>query len=195
MSEIVRNTCRGPLPWVAACLALAVALPGCEEAREALGFSKQPPDEFQVVARAPLSVPPDFTLRPPEPGVPRPQEGTPEDQARDALLGSGVGAPTAAAGGALSPGEAAVLANAGAEHADPNIRDVLNEENAVFAARNKRFVDRIIFWRQKVPEGVVVDPEREAQRLEENAALGDPMTEGETPVIEEREKGWLEGFF
>ena len=34
------------------------------------------PDEFAVESRAPLTVPPDFDLRPPEPGAPRPQEKT-----------------------------------------------------------------------------------------------------------------------
>ena len=46
-------------------LALCVLLPACAETRRALGFDKAPPDEFQVVQRAPLSVPPDFALRPP----------------------------------------------------------------------------------------------------------------------------------
>ena len=66
--------------------ALAVLLPlvlsACQDAKRALGYEKMPPDEFQVVQRAPLSMPPDFSLRPPQPGATRPQEGTTREQAR-----------------------------------------------------------------------------------------------------------------
>ena len=37
-------------------------LSACEGAREAIGIGKQSPDEFAVVTRAPLSMPPDFGL-------------------------------------------------------------------------------------------------------------------------------------
>ena len=55
---------------------LALGVAGCESTRETFGLNKQAPDEFQVVSRAPLSLPPDFTLRVPEPGAARPQTGT-----------------------------------------------------------------------------------------------------------------------
>jgi hypothetical protein len=51
-------------------------------------MGKRAPDEFAVVRRAPLIVPPDFDLRPPDPGAPRPNIGTTADQARVALTGS-----------------------------------------------------------------------------------------------------------
>jgi Protein of unknown function (DUF3035) len=56
--------------------------------QDALGMSKRSPDEFAVVKRAPLIVPPDYDLRPPAPGAPRPNEGSTADQARVALTGS-----------------------------------------------------------------------------------------------------------
>ena len=51
-------------------------------------MSKRAPDEFAVVRRAPLIVPPDYDLRPPDPGAPRPNIGTTSDQARVAMTGS-----------------------------------------------------------------------------------------------------------
>ena len=45
------------------------------------------PDEFAVQRQAPLVVPPDFHLVPPEPGAPRPTEGTASQQALEALFG------------------------------------------------------------------------------------------------------------
>ena len=50
-------------------------------------FNRDRPDEFAVQRQAPLVVPPDFSLTPPAPGVPRPAEGTAAEQALDALFG------------------------------------------------------------------------------------------------------------
>jgi len=50
-------------------------------------FDRERPDEFAVQRQAPLVVPPDFTLTPPEPGAPRPAEGTASEQALEALFG------------------------------------------------------------------------------------------------------------
>ena len=47
-----------------------------------LGLDKQAPDEFSVVARAPLELPPDYSLRPPRAGTLRPQDLTPTETAR-----------------------------------------------------------------------------------------------------------------
>ena len=50
-------------------------------------FNRDRPDEFAVQRQAPLVVPPDFSLTPPEPGAPRPAEGTASEQALEALFG------------------------------------------------------------------------------------------------------------
>ena len=74
------------------CLTLALCaslLVACgERTRTALGYGKQSPDEFSVVTRAPLSIPPDYGLRPPTPGVSRPQEQETAESARRLLLRS-----------------------------------------------------------------------------------------------------------
>jgi len=51
------------------------------------------PDEFAVESRAPLTIPPEFELRPPQPGAPRPQEATAADQARKVIDTAGPGEP------------------------------------------------------------------------------------------------------
>jgi len=43
---------------------LAVGLSGCSDFRQAIGTEKSAPDEFEVVIRPPLSLPPDFAARP-----------------------------------------------------------------------------------------------------------------------------------
>ncbi|WP_421851890.1 DUF3035 domain-containing protein [Novosphingobium sp.] len=50
-------------------------------------FNRIRPDEFAVTRQAPLVVPPDFSLMPPNPGAPRPQDVDSSKQALDALFG------------------------------------------------------------------------------------------------------------
>lgn len=50
-------------------------------------FNRIRPDEFAVSRQAPLVVPPDFSLMPPNPGAPRPQDLDSSKQALDALFG------------------------------------------------------------------------------------------------------------
>ena len=50
-------------------------------------FNRDRPDEFAVSRQAPLVVPPDFALTPPNPGAPRPQDSDASSQAMDALFG------------------------------------------------------------------------------------------------------------
>ena len=181
----------------AAAILAALALSGCESAREAFGLTKQPPDEFEVVTRAPLQIPPDFGLRPPSPGAQRPQEAAVRDDARRLLVESSAEAARGKAPQAPSPGENALLKRAGADNADPQIRQVVSREYSVLEAEDRTLFDRVLFWRdpEPNPKGTLVDAGKEAQRLRENAALGEPPTKGATPTITRAEKGWLEGLF
>jgi len=52
-----------------------------------ISIERDRPDEFAVQRQAPLVIPPDFHLVPPEPGAPRPSEGTASQQALEALFG------------------------------------------------------------------------------------------------------------
>jgi hypothetical protein len=175
-------------------LASGLAACGSDTART-LGFTRDAPDEFQVTTRAPLSMPPDMTtLPPPRPGTSRPQELTMREQAESALvpaaaLGSPRGTPTRP-----SAGEGALLAQAGPNVPD-DIRRRVDEESLRLEQPDRSFVDRLMFWRDPPTPGTPVDPTREAQRLRENAALGRDATDGETPIIQQRRRGLLEGIF
>jgi hypothetical protein len=50
-------------------------------------FNRDRPDEFAVQRQAPLVVPPDFALTPPQPGAPRPSDRNTQQQTLDALFG------------------------------------------------------------------------------------------------------------
>jgi hypothetical protein len=180
-------------------LGVVLALGACEGVRKQFGLTKQSPDEFRVVSRAPLTLPPDFTLRPPEPGVPSPQTGSPTDQARRAIFRADAPkdqpaeAPPPADG--LSPGERSLLKAAGADKAEPGIRIALERETNQLNNESDGFLEALVFWRKDAPPGVVIDASAEAKRLRENAALGKAVTAGRTPTIERRKKALLEGIF
>ena len=129
----------------AALVALGLALAGCEGVKDQLGLTKQSPDEFSIVTRAPLTLPPNFSLRPPAPGERRPQEATAQERAKLAIYGAGAEAPA----GAGSAGEQALLSRAGAGRSTPDIRRIINEENAIYAEGNETFVDRLISGRSR----------------------------------------------
>ncbi len=177
---------------------LIFTLAACEGVKKQFGLTKQSPDEFRVVARAPLTLPPDYTLRPPQPGAVRPQEGTPAQRARKAVFrveDSKTLAPVQAnATPGLSAGERSLLKAAGADKIDTDIRELVNRE-AESIREDKGFLEALVFWRDEDLPGNVVDAEGEAKRLRENSALGKDVTTGETPSIERREKALFENIF
>jgi hypothetical protein len=193
------------LPLALALLAPAVA--GCSSTKEMLGLTKRSPDEFQVVSRAPLSMPPDYSLRPPTPGAPRPQEGTTRDQAQSIVTGYSARAtdtmqpdqiPSIGEGeqtSTESAGESAFLQSASLTGIDPNIRKLVEQETTADQDASQTFLDDLVFWRAPEPYGTVVDPVAEQKRLQENQALGQATDTGETPIIERKKKGLLEGIF
>lgn len=174
-------------------LAAGLLLGGCGETRKALGWEKSTPDEFKVISRAPLSLPPDYALRPPQPGAVRPQEQSIPQRAIAAVTGTPVAAERTNAD--ASVGENALLAKVGANGVNPNIREMIDHESSILANADQTLMDRLMFWRKTEDLSPVVDPERETQRMRENAALGRPMNEGDTPTIRRRKKAPLESLF
>ncbi|WP_448663072.1 DUF3035 domain-containing protein [Sphingomonas sp. CJ20] len=94
-------------------LAAGIALVGSLSACGKRGYDRARPDEFAVARAAPLVIPPDFALVPPQPGAPRPQDTSAANQGLDALFGGSA---------ARSPSENAALDAAGRTAADPAAR-------------------------------------------------------------------------
>lgn len=117
-------------------VAAAAATTGCSGMSQALGMEKVTPDEFRVVTRAPLTLPPDYALRPPRPGEPRPQELAPDAEARAALFGQDVGQ-------SATSGERQLVTRAGAEAVDPNVRAQVDFEGANVVHRNETFSNNV----------------------------------------------------
>ncbi len=101
-----------PLARNAALALLALTtLSACDTVRDLAGLDRTGPDEYAVSPTDPLVIPPDFTLRPPQPGAPRPQEVRAEDKAKQALLGVPAGMAVETSSTAPAGAEAAILAN------------------------------------------------------------------------------------
>ena len=183
--------------------ALAVSgvllLAGCSGVQEQFSLTSTPPDEFKVTTRAPLAIPPDFNLRPPAPGEPRPQEGTATQQAKQVIFRASDSAELtleeAMRSDGRTLGERALLIEAQADQAQSGIRQVVERESKTLREEDGYLYDVLVFWRDEEPPGQIIDAEAEAKRLQENAALGKPVTAGETPTIERRKKAFLEGIF
>ena len=184
----------------ASILVSVIALTGCEETKRVFGKTKEAPDEFAVYRRAPLSLPPDSDLRPPTPGVSRPQVVNPRDQARAALGLSGKNTDKVDHSKSeditrLSSGERALLALTGANKANPQIRKLVEEKTADLYETNETFTDKMVFWRSK-NKGVALDPQKELKRIREAQSLGKPLNSNGIPsVTRKKKKGLLEGIF
>jgi hypothetical protein len=147
----------------------AAGVSGCSSTSKALGMTKVTPDEFRVVTKAPLVLPPDYSLRPPAPGEPRPQELQPESAARVAIEGQREAE-------VRSDGEKMLVAKAGGDKADPLVRYVVDDEFGGVAHKDKGFADWVIFWRKGQPatpaappgtdEAAPIDAATEAKRIQ-----------------------------
>jgi hypothetical protein len=170
---------------------VAIALAGCsgDTLARNFGLTRDSPDEFSVTTQAPLAMPPDYSIRPPEPGAPRPQDVPDRQQAEQALIPQTALTPQT---GQMSPGQEALLAAVGP--APANIRAEIAQDRSLNNP-GESFADRLMFWRPAPQPGIVVDPTKEAQRLRQNAALGQSPELGETPIIQPKPRGWLEGIF
>ena len=194
-----------------------LALSACtsDTVRDTLGLERSAPDEFRVVSRPPLSVPPQFSLRPPSNSDASPNQLAADKKAQSLLNGQNA---TADANGSLktdtsvvpvtvsssrhgisstpttkavSGADAQFLKNAGAAAADPNVRDSLVEEH--YAVQEKK-EDKSWwnFWSSDDKKDPIVDSKKEAERIKQNEDAGKPVTEGATPDVKPSDQGLLD---
>ena len=186
---------------MASLAALALPLGGCSGNQEFLGRSRQAPDEFAVYSRAPLSMPPDFSLRPPGPGTTRTQAVAPRKAAKKAILGPRADSAQATKGLAgASPGTISLIRQTGGFNAAPAIRATVNRETSVMAKENKKFADKIIFWRDPEDPGKTIDPAREERRIRDASSKGDGINIKKSPAAtvqspDDRRKSKKPGFW
>lgn len=172
------------------CLAfVTLSLTACSKTQEQFDFSKKAPDEFAVTTRAPLEMPPDYNLRPPRPGAPRPQEDSATEEAKQAIFGEQetTAQKTKTEATTMTGGEAILLQKSGATAVDPNIRDTIDRETVELVEENTSTVDRILGKAGKKIDApaTIVDPVKESERILQNKEAGKPVTDGKTPTIKQ----------
>lgn len=184
---------------MAAAAAFAAAfLGGCAGAKRAFGMEKIAPDEFTVVTKAPLVLPPDYSLRPPRPGAPNPTFVEPEINAENALFGS-EGLSENAQG--YTGGEMTLLDTAGGSKANSGIRQVINSETASLVDKDKSLAEKILFWQKPAEEEAnVIDPKKESERLKgaktpADAGAGQKAEAKKAEAPKEKKKSWFGGIF
>ncbi|MGC9953653.1 MAG: DUF3035 domain-containing protein [Rhizomicrobium sp.] len=176
---------------------VGLALCGCETIRDASGLEKKPPDEFAVLTKAPLVVPPDYNLKPPRPGAAPTNQTEATESAQAALFGADTATIAASMSGNYSQGEKLLMANAGVANADPIIRQHLQSDRKAMLGADDSFTNEILFWKgPKTDPGKAVDADAEARRID---AQKTGQTTGEAPKTEapkqEEKSGWFDGWF
>lgn len=102
----------------------------------ALGGTNSP-DEFRVVKKAPLVIPPEYSLRPPDAGSGTPFEVDPSRAGTASAFGADIGQNA-------SVSERALVAAAGANAVSPVIREQVDWEEARVIRKSTSVSDRVM---------------------------------------------------
>ena len=200
------NTARAALR-IFALAGVALSLIGCETVREAAGVVKEPPDEFAVLTKSPLVIPPDFNLRPPKPGASPTNQSSPTESAQAALFAEDPATAAAAMPGSFSAEERIVLASTRGANADHSIRKQIASDAKAMEATNDSFTDRLLFGSPGSDKGTALDADAETQRLQAAKTSGQQVASSPTanhPVPAKPEDsatigkdsgGWFDGIF
>ena len=162
------------LQMMAGAAVTVFALTGCSDFKQAIGTEKSVPDEFEVVVRPPLSLPPGFSARPGAGDVAEDSIVTAASiSARDQtirLLG-------------VSQGDASAYDDLFAFETVPsNIRALVDEETAGIRFE-RRLPFQIVFG--GLPDvGPILDQMKEDVRLRANRLEGKVPTDGATIGID-----------
>lgn len=176
----------------------ALSLAGCDTIRNAAGMEKSAPDEFAVLTKAPLVIPPDYNLMPPRPGAVPTNQVEPTDAAQQALFGNDPATIASQLPSTYSDSEKMLLANAGVQNIDPQIRQHLQSDNKAMVATDDGFTKDILFWQKPATDnGHPLNADAEARKLDEKRAgqQPGPDNKADAPPPAKEDKGWFDGWF
>jgi len=187
-------------------IASLLALTACSgnTVKTTLGLDRGAPDEFRVVSRPPLSVPPQFSLRPPGSAADSSLGQLPTSGQAKALMIGGTPAADVTVGKATTPtatsksrttAESEFLKNVGAGQADPMVRDKITEDRIIVQQQPEETSWWNIFSSSSAKKDPLVNANQESQRIKTNEDAGQPVTQGDTPVVKDRDTGLLGKIF
>lgn len=156
------------------CLSIVSITSGCDDTKKALGFERTVPDEFRVSSHPPLSLPPDYGLRPPGSMESRPPEASATEKAIKTL---GISEDDKNDDNRdLSAAERSFLKKAGGDQASDSIRDTLKTEDKSLNDNKdslwEKFKEGTMLVDKKDKPSNVLDPMKEHKRLETEKSGG-----------------------
>ncbi|MCV6599431.1 MAG: DUF3035 domain-containing protein [Alphaproteobacteria bacterium] len=154
-------------------LLLVSCISACAIDKQTLGLGRRTPDEFTVITRKPLSLPPEYNVTPPV------NKGITSSNISNEVKNSVLGEKDSI--NKLNNEDKSFLSTINADSSDKNIREELtNNSNP---ANNRKVVNKIMFWKNK-DNSTIIDNAEEAKRLKENKKQGYKINNGNVPVIE-----------
>lgn len=180
--------------------AAAASMAGCDTIRDAAGQTKDSPDEFAVVTKAPLVIPPDYNLRPPAAGAAPTNQIAPTQAAQSALFTADPSTVAASLPATMSTGERYLLVKAGVQNADPAIRQEIASDSAATRAADDSFTNNLLFGSSTPGAGTAVDADAEARRIDAQKAGGATTPApnappAATPPPPEKKGSWWDDLF
>lgn len=140
----------------AAALGGAVAVAGCGDLTRALGGLEPGQEDFQTVKAPPLSLPPDYNLRPPTPGGRGAEAQRAVDAARQTVFGGDGERPPPVTD--RSAGERALIGKVESQtRTVANIRSTVDGETEDLKAAERGFVDKVLKWDEDAADDETVN--------------------------------------
>jgi len=154
----------------------ALALAACSSVSDMVGQGKDAPDEFAIVTKQPLVIPPDFYLHPPKPGAAPTNQLSATDTAQSELFSDDPAQIASTISGDYSDGEKILLARAGAAGATDSIRQLIAADNRSLEASDTDFTSTLLFGSSGGDAGHPLNADAEKARLDA-AGPGRPVAE------------------
>ncbi len=158
--------------------------------RHSIGINNQSPDAFKVISAPPLTVPPDFSLRPPVDGAKPLQSFNASSQAKKAIFSANKEKEIKA-----SNGEKSFLKKANADAINSNITTEIDNEYQEQNRKEKKktWFGRLFDWinPSKDDSNEVINAIQEKQRIETTQAAGQTVTGKDAKVLKKTNGGGL----
>ena len=163
-------------------MSIIFLLYGCGGVKEKIGLIKKAPDEFQVYEKKPLSVPPNFELRPPSEG----EVLDNEDDKKNIIFTDEENTDER-----LSLSDEVLLIEIGENETKENIRKIINDENSIEVV-DKSVIDKIldfesVFDVEADERSEEIDPTKERERIEKLKKAGQIIKSSNEATIIEKE--------
>ena len=163
-------------------IAIIFLLYGCGGVKQKVGLIKKAPDEFQVYENKPLSVPPNFELRPPLEGA-----IVDDEDANKNIIFSDENKTDEK----LTFSDEILLITVGKNETKENIRKIINDENHL-ETLDKSVIDKIldfeaVFELKDNEQSGEIDPVKEKERIEKLQKEGNIIKGNNDAIIIEKE--------